>query len=130
MDFKSFYDLVVEETTQKILVVEDQSNRIAMMNAYAKKFGLQYDLVPIDNCQEAISYAASNKDNIIYYSLDYNLKMGETTESFAKYLSQFTKGENVIIHSDDRDGTKVLQSYLPAAQWAMAPTNIEKLAMR
>jgi hypothetical protein len=130
MNFKSFYDLVVEGTTQKILVLEDQSDRLAMMNAYAKKFGLQYDLVPIDNCQEAISYTASNKENIIYYSLDYNLKMGETSESFAKYLSQFTQGENVVIHSDDRSGAGIIQGFLPKAQWAVAPNNIEKLAMR
>lgn len=128
MDFKSFCDLVLEGSAQKILVLEDLDMRIKMMQAYAKKFGLPYELITFDNCPEAIQYTSSNKNIIAYYSLDYNLKMGETSEYFAKYLSQFTKGENVIIHSDDKDGTKILKSYLPNAQWALAPSNIEKLA--
>jgi len=130
MNFKSFYDLVVENPIQKILVLEDQDMRVKMMKAYAQKFGLQYELIPFNNCSEAITYASQNQKDIIYYSLDYNLMMGETSESFAKYLSQFTQGENVVIHSDDKEGVRVLQGILPKAQWAIAPTNIEKLAMR
>ena len=126
MEFKALCDLVCEETTTPILfILEDDDLRMKIINAYFKKYGLPLTIIQKDNCDDAISFVVNNASQIKWYSIDFNLRMGETTEKFANFLKNNNIKENLIIHSDDADGKEILKSILPTAKVVQAPLNIE-----
>ena len=126
MEFKALCDLVCEEefTTPILFILEDDDFRTRVATAYLNKYGLPLTIVQKDNCADAIAYVANNAAQIKWYSIDYNLRMGETTEKFALFLKNSGIKENLIIHSDDPSGKDVLKSILPSAKVAEIPHNI------
>lgn len=130
MKLKSLLELVSEDVEPNILfVLEDLYARVAMISAYVRKYGLNLEVVHKENNEDAIEYVKNNRNRIKFYSIDYNLSAGETTEQFAKFLyqdgiAQTFPMNKVYIHSDDSEGIKVLKYILPNAIVAKAPDNI------
>lgn len=128
MDFKSLQQLIQEHeerTTNYVLFLEDDVMRTKLIEAYMAKYIPEQQYVMFNNSHDAAKFTLDHYDNIKWFSIDFWLLDGMTSEAFALFLKKKgNDGNNVFCHSDSPEGAERIQQILPKIKIKKVPTNI------
>lgn len=131
MQFDQICEFLLEQ--QKIInifILEDLEMRVTLMRSFCAQVIPNHNILTAEDTQTAVSILKDNYHEIDFFTLDYNLKNGETSVAVAHLIKRHfgNNGENVWIHSDDVDGIEEIKKILPLAHVAQAPQNIIEIS--
>jgi stalled ribosome rescue protein Dom34 len=128
MEFKSLHELIVENEQKSqdyVLFLEDEIPRTKLIEAYMAKYIPEQKYVVFNNSHDAAIFSEQHYDNIKWFSIDFWLLDGMTSEAFALYLKRKgNDGSNVFCHSNSPEGAERIQEILPHVKIKQVPTNI------
>lgn len=107
----------------RVLIVEDMPERVRFLSDL---YGLQETIV-CDNVGDAIMTLETRNSDLLL--LDYDLRGEEKGSEIARYVAETNKDLLVVVHSDNKSGTKAILGNLATAVILPITTQVNNSAV-